>query len=815
MQRRGAVSRDDAEVHGDGKGRWIRPLAVAILVLLALVPLVYVPGIVFPYVVPRALFLRLGTGLGAAILVWALGTRRLAAEDARDPILWSLAAFALAASLSSLLGAAPHWSFFGGYERMWGGIQWIYLLLLYVLLRTFVGDREWSLLLRVTLYVAAAVAAYAAAEFAVQGFVAVGVDATLGNRGYLGAYMILAGGAATVVAGRRDGALPRWLPAGMLALFLAVVVLTGRLSALIGATAGGAAALLLLAAGRLRRPGAAKKWLVGGVGAAAVAAVAAFLLFPEAAGRVPIVARVTELDLSGGTLAARLMAWEAGLDGAAARPLTGWGSENFHLVTDRHLDPAFYGIRPEHTLWDRAHNVVIGKLVQHGALGLAAYLAFWGSLLVLTVRGWRRDRLRATEAAGLLLAFVGYFVFLQFWFEDHSSALLLVTLAAYLRHRYADRPLFGSAGGTAPSRGRALAWGAAAGLLSLAVVWVNGTTALTARRLAQAEAADGLRGTVERFEQARRLDAPEGRQVALQYSLAMTNVGLRSGRQLRDSDSLRTLYSRGVEGADRALGLAADRNPWDGRLDARRGRLASGAAMVFAGDGIRRMARESLRRAIEKSPPLIEHRHALAEVEALFGDLPAARGALREALDVYDGYGRTYHLLARMQGGGPDPAVLSRLRQSFWLGYHPDGDGFGFLRRTLEELVRRGEADRAERLMTEYFASRYLPALRKRGDPFASERRAFLEGLAAETESSSGEFRTYEIPNRDLPLVARWPRIAAAAGDCDRAELAMRLIVNGLSEAHRTARLRPTLLGQLRELRRRCPADGGQTPGPR
>lgn len=783
-------------------GQTSRRAGIAVLALLALVPLIYVPGTMYPYVTPRALYLRFLVATGVAVLLWIAGTRRVELSDRRDPVLWSLVAFVLLSAVSGLLGASPHQSFFGDYERMWGVLQWLYLLLYYVLLRSILGREEWTLYLRAAVYVAGGVAAYAAIQWLVSGDLS--TASTLGNRGYLGAYMILSGGAATALADREEDGIPPWLLISVLIAFAGIVVLTGRRAALLGGALGVGAAIALLVGSGGSRLGIPKRWLLGAVTVVAAAAGATHFLSPETLLRVPAIARLGEIDLSGGTLAARFLTWEAGLDGLAARPVTGWGAENFHLVFDRFTDPSIYSLRPEHTLWDRAHNVLIGKLVQTGPVGFVAYLAFWASLFGLTVRGRWTGRLRPLEAASLLAAFTGYFVFLQFWFEDHSSALLLITLAAYLRHRYGRNLLVHVERREAVPKHRAVLLGFACVIIVGGALWIDGRSALAARRMYQGREASGLATTVRRYEQARRLDVPEQRQVARQYASSMSNLGLRAGQRLRGSDSLRALYSRGVEGSDRALELAAARSPRDGRLDAWRGRLASGAAVVFADDGIRRLARQSLGHAIEKSPPLIEHRHTLASVEALFGNLPAARRSLRSALEVYDGYGRTYYLMGRMASGRVDSVVLGLLRKSFWLGYFPEVDDAGFLRGTLEELMRRGRARSAERLVSVYFASRYLPALRKSGDPFADERRAFFGNLSADVARPGRSYRSYRISQQDLAFLARWPRVALAAGECRRATLAMRLLMNGLSEGRGTAILMPTLSRQLTELQRRC-----------
>lgn len=806
----GARAEEGRDLTEAGKTAHPIPLqatTVAVLLLVVLAPLVSVSAMMYPSIVSKALLVRSAVGVGTAFLVWMLATNAWEAVDSRDPVLWSLIGLTAISGLSGLAGSSPHHSFFGDFERTWGAVQWGYLTLLYLLLRTFLGKREWRLVLRAALFVAVGVAAFAALEFVVQriypSFAEQQTVGTLGVTGYLGSYMVLAAGLALAVADRFGSTARSALEASAaVALFVIVLLLTGNRAALLGAVAGAAVGSGFFLLARVERPIAVASWLGAGFTLAFAALWSLWLLSPELLLEIPVLRRVVLFEPSSGSVAGRLGAWEAGLEGFVARPLTGWGPENFDLLYARFVDPEMHRLHPGNMTWDRAHNVIVGNLAEVGPAGLAAYLALWGSILLTGVRSWREDRLQALEAAALLAAFTGYFVYVQFWFEDHSTAVLLITLAAYLRYRRRGARFFRLERSESRSLPRSALWGTVCLGIAGAVLWVNGRSALAAASMVQANGADEVRTKVQHFEEARRLEVPERRSIAIEYASSMADLGLESAPAIRASDSLRTLYSRGVEGADRALEIAAEQNPLDAWVDAERGRLAAAAALVFAGEGIQNLARESLKRAVAKSPALLAHRHTLATTEALLGDREAARTTLREALGVYDGHGRTYYLLSRMSGSMGEGRALTRLRQSFWLDYYPEEKGY--LRRTIGALLERREAEEAERLLTVYVASRYLPGLREQGDYFAAEREEFRRSLAAEIRPSGLEDRPYRIDRRDLPLLAMWPRAAMAAGDCRRAVMATGVLLNGLSERQRTASLRPTIARQFERLRDRC-----------
>ncbi len=72
-----------------------------------------------------------------------------------------------------------------------------------------------------------------------------------------------------------------------------------------------------------------------------------------------------------------------------ARPLIGWGPENFEPAFERFVDPAFFKNESlaydqttnfKHVViaFDDPHNKVVGELATKGALGAIAYLVLWG-----------------------------------------------------------------------------------------------------------------------------------------------------------------------------------------------------------------------------------------------------------------------------------------------------------------------------------------------------------------------------------------------------------------------------------------------------
>ncbi len=267
------------------------------------------------------------------------------------------------------------------------------------------------------------------------------VTATLGNPIHLGAYLLVnvvvatgfliesfvrqatpgGDGGCTARAGPvvgtsagGSGVIPPWLARlfwGFGALIGAwVVTLTAARGPFLGLVAGFAAAAFIwafLERGRVR--------LVAGTVAALLAAfvvlfavlVATYERDPDS-DRIeftnPLVQRT--LAFSKRTVETRLAAWDAAGKGFLARPLIGWGPENYTAVLGHHAR----GVGADMRIHDNAHGRLAEELATKGALGVMSHLALWAGLLFVGLRTagrmGRRERIPLVFAGGAL---VGYF----------------------------------------------------------------------------------------------------------------------------------------------------------------------------------------------------------------------------------------------------------------------------------------------------------------------------------------------------------------------------------------------------------------------
>ena len=429
------------------------------IALLLATPLVATPGTVFPTVVGKALYLRVLIEIVFAL--WAaLAAIRPECRPPRSWLLALLGAGLASALLSAGFGASLERSFWSDYRRMQGVVDQAHWVALAVVLASVLREpAAWRALFGLQLGVGAVVAGIAMARYAgwelpfyatlrESHFPRIG--GTLGNPVHLGAYMalnmVLACGLAARALALPAGTGRRLVPAlgwiALAAVHAVGLVLAGSAAGYAGLLAAFAAAALgglWRARGRLRRLAGAALLLAG-----AMAVLAALRLLDPAgpAGNpfdIPALDYVGEAHVERPSVQARLGAWQAGLEGLAARPLLGWGPDNFDAVFGRFAS----GYAAAGVAHDRAHNAIVETAATTGAVGLAAWIALWGIAFAAAWRALpslaRPERMLALFAGAAL---AGRLVQGQFQFDSAATSLQHVLLLAFaVRLEQAAPPL--------------------------------------------------------------------------------------------------------------------------------------------------------------------------------------------------------------------------------------------------------------------------------------------------------------------------------------------------------------------------------------
>ena len=456
--------------------------------LVLLTPLVVMsdplPRTFFPFVVGKALYAR--TMIELALLAWALlAIRSPAYRLPRSRLAGLVGLYLLAMVLATVVSVSPQRSLWSNYERMMGLFDTAHWLLLIVLMAAmFRSWAQWRVLLNVNLAVGTTMALLGLSErFAFgpvvdtfpflagpQGAASERLGITLGNPTYVGAYFLVNSIIAVGMLGYsylrpRDSSAPRavgrrrrqsrgaaadsvvstevllrifWALAAVLGLTM--ILLSGTRGALFGLTAAVACfAVSYMLWGRLP----VIKYACAGVAVLGLVLAGGLTLGRDTqvvqslAERNVMVDRVTRIGLNDASIRGRLDSTRLGLRGTAARPLTGWGPENFTVAYDRYLTPEIVGNAA--ASFDQAHNKLVEELTTKGAIGFLAYMAIWvygAFVLVRRARAQPTHEQLFTLVVGAALA--GYFAQNLFLFDTPGTIVQFILLVAFVT--YLDSP---------------------------------------------------------------------------------------------------------------------------------------------------------------------------------------------------------------------------------------------------------------------------------------------------------------------------------------------------------------------------------------
>ena len=465
-----------------------RSLATATRVLIGLVlltPLIVMsdpfPRTFFPFIVGKALYAR--TMIELAFLTWVLlAVRYPAYRIPRSWLLGTVGIYMVAMALATAVSVSPQRSIWSTYERMMGLFDTAHWFLLALMAAAvFRSWAHWRTLLNVNLAVGLLMGLLGLAEhfdFAPvvdrihylatpQGGPSTRLEITLGNPTYVGAYYLVNVTIALGLLGhsllrpdrqstpravrsrrRRSARGMQHRPAtefetwwrvfwvAVVLLGLSMLFLSGTRGALAGLVVTGmafSAAYLLWGQAQTVRRGSLVVLgsLLGLI--VVVGLVRETEPFRALAEHSVLLDRIVQTGASDDSLKGRVDSATLGLRGFLARPVVGWGPENFTVAYDRYLTGDIVGAGT--ASFDQAHNKVIEELTTKGALGFLAYMAIWLYMLKTVVQ---RARLQSphdqifTLAIGAALA--GYFVQNLFLFDTPGSIVQFIFLVGYMAY---------------------------------------------------------------------------------------------------------------------------------------------------------------------------------------------------------------------------------------------------------------------------------------------------------------------------------------------------------------------------------------------
>lgn len=448
--------------------------------LILMMPLIVTKSTLYPFIDGKVLYVRAVTEIIFA--VWLVLAYKYPAH--RPRLSWLMVIFATyvgVALLSGFFGVSLQRSLWSTYERMQGVVDlahWFILTL--VMTSVFRSLVHWRSLLNFSLMVSVTVGLLGISEhydFWVIPFYDLShlqqsqarLDITLGNATYVGAYMMV-----NVLIGlgflsnsfqtplrqnvsptlqkrrrrwkRRGQTKDHWLNLWRLFWITAVAIdfwvlwLTGTRGSMIGLSAG----LLTFATGYLlwgktRALRLASLTLLGSL----VGLILLFIVVRDAdfvtkLGESNVMVRravVTGLDDD--SVKARMTSLSAGLKGFMAKPILGWGPENYEIAFERYYvpDPTMTGYQYHggENPFDQAHNKPVEELTTKGTAGFITYVALWLSMaLLLTRRVKREEHHQQLFTLFMGAALAAYFVQNLALFDTPAPFLQFILLLGFV-----------------------------------------------------------------------------------------------------------------------------------------------------------------------------------------------------------------------------------------------------------------------------------------------------------------------------------------------------------------------------------------------
>ncbi len=364
------------------------------------VPLIVLPNsFIFPFVVPKVLFLRtmVLVVLGLYCLLLAINWKEFRPRLNLAGV--SVLAFLVSFILSSFFGVDFYHSLWDNHERMLGLFTIIHYVILYFIAQTiFTSWGQWRKSFLVFLGVGTIVMLLGCYQKIDPNFLLnQGSDrivSTLGNAIYVGGYALFLFFISLLLflKERSQG----WKIAEALMGLLAILgmVFSGTRGSLLGLLVG----LVIIILGYSLLLKNQPKVRIGlGILFSFILLSTGFLYINRSATWVqnlPAVGRLVSTTLNGGGISTRIIAWKIAVESWKEHPVWGWGPNNYFYAFNKYYNPQSLEHSYSETWFDNAHNIILNTLTTQGLTGIIIYL---GLFVAGMVSLWKNKFLRSND----------------------------------------------------------------------------------------------------------------------------------------------------------------------------------------------------------------------------------------------------------------------------------------------------------------------------------------------------------------------------------------------------------------------------------
>ncbi len=403
-----------------------------LLFLPAFIPLLYVDGMLYPYLAPKTFIFRAVGILAVALFVYLFASGQpFYFKRLKQKLTWLPAGLLAVAYATSLAGVNFYHSFWSTFDRGDGLLTLTIVVAFFYLVLLYAGKDFVNKFLKVTALTGSLVALQALLQWVeiVSGINIPGIDitrgrlgGTLGNAAFLASYLGMTAFATLAVA-RTVLASRVWKNLAYISAILQFIII------FLTATRGSIISLITIGFIFL----AHQSWKGGGrvknLSRTALAGVIMlgmiFIVFRAQLSQSSFepVRRLASISLQDETVSSRLFLAKH-LGGAVFdHPLTGYGGEHVVTVFNREYDPSAI---LEHW-FDRSHNAFIDYFLQYGLVGGLLYI-----LIILSGLMYARRMYKRGESVGVYIGLIILIYALQnlFVFDTAVTLWLLFVLIA-------------------------------------------------------------------------------------------------------------------------------------------------------------------------------------------------------------------------------------------------------------------------------------------------------------------------------------------------------------------------------------------------
>ena len=396
-----------------------------------LLPLIFVPKVIFPFVFSKLLYFQILIGLtfpAYLALAWMEPKYR-----PKLSLLYSaVAAYFVALTLSVIFAVDPVRGWWGNQERMNGLFTLLHFFAWFTMVTTMLKTWDaWKNILhyQIVLSVFMAIVALLQKPFPklLMFQASDRVGGLLDNPIYMAAYQIFNLFFIALIWMRgASKQMKIWLAVAAIFDIAAFIAASSR-GALVGLAAGVAMFAVVYA---ILSPSKKAKATVLTVAIAGLLSYGVLYTFRETAfvKSTPLY-RLTDLRA---TTETRFIAWKIAWQGFLERPLTGWGLDNFHILFNEKYNPQSLRFGYYETWFDRAHNTVMDALSMTGMFGFLTFFGMFGATFYSTIRAFKKKWIDIPTASVFFGLPVAYFFQNLFVFDQPAGYTMSFFMYAFV-----------------------------------------------------------------------------------------------------------------------------------------------------------------------------------------------------------------------------------------------------------------------------------------------------------------------------------------------------------------------------------------------